>query len=88
MQRHFCGDLRQTLHQEVSCAHPHFQRTERMLDRFASLTHLFRMFVEPALHRFYNMLMLPARDLAVFASRAFAFNGAVSASAGPVAVQD
>jgi hypothetical protein len=46
------------------------------------------MFVQPALHRFYNMLMLPARDLAVFASRASAFNGTVSASFGPVAVQD
>src|SRR5579863_599515 len=88
VQCHFGGDLRQALHQEVSCAHPHLQRAERMLHRLASLTHFLWMFVEPALHRFYNMFMLPARDLAVFASRASAFNGAVPASIGPIAVQD
>ena len=65
MQCHFGGDLRQALHQEVSCAHPHLQRAERMLHRLASLTHFLWVFVEPALHRFYNMFMLPARDLAV-----------------------
>jgi hypothetical protein len=30
-----------------------------VLDRLASQTHLLRMLVEPALHRFENMLMLP-----------------------------
>ena len=59
-----------------------------MLHRLAPLTHFLWMFIEPALYRFYDMLILPARDLAVFASRAFAFNCAVPASIGPVAVKD
>jgi choline dehydrogenase-like flavoprotein len=33
-----------------------------MLDRLAPLAHFFRVLVEPALHGFENMLMLPARD--------------------------
>jgi hypothetical protein len=33
-----------------------------MLDRLAPLAHLLRMVVEPALHRFENMLMLPSGD--------------------------
>jgi hypothetical protein len=36
-----------------------------MLDRLAPLTHLLGMFVEPLLHRFENMLMLPSGDPAV-----------------------
>jgi hypothetical protein len=30
-----------------------------MLDRLTSLPHLLRMFIEPALHRLENVLMLP-----------------------------
>jgi hypothetical protein len=32
-----------------------------MLDRFAALTHLFRMLVDPALNRFENVLVFPSR---------------------------
>jgi hypothetical protein len=39
-----------------------------MYDRFAPLTHLLGMFVEPALDSLKNMLMLPTRDPA-FAAR-------------------
>ncbi len=38
-----------------------------MLDRLAALTHCLRMFVEPALHRFENILLLPACDPALVA---------------------
>lgn len=74
VERHLGRDLGQTLHQKVDRSHPHLQRAERMLHRLASLTHFLWMFVEPALHRFYNMFMLPARDLATLARRASAFN--------------
>jgi hypothetical protein len=52
VQCHFGGDLRQTLHQEVSSAHSHLQRAERMLDRLAALTHRLRIFVKPPLSGF------------------------------------
>jgi hypothetical protein len=52
----------QRLHQEVGGSHPRFDCPERMLDRLAPLAHFFRVLVEPALHGFENMLMLPARD--------------------------
>ena len=60
MQRHLAGDPWQRLHQEVGCSHPSLDRAEGMLDRLAPLTHLFRMLIEPALHRIYNVLMLPS----------------------------
>jgi hypothetical protein len=50
------------LHQEVGCAHPSLDRAKGMLDRLAPLAHLFRMFVEPALHSFENVLVLPSGD--------------------------
>ena len=46
----------------MGCSHPRLDCSERMLDRLAPLAHFFRMLVEPALHGFENMLMLPARD--------------------------
>ena len=62
VQRHFGGNTWQRLHQEVGCAHPGLDRSEGMLDRLAPLAHLFWMFVEPALHRLKNVLVLPSGD--------------------------
>ena len=62
MQRHFSGDPWQRLHQEVGCSHPGLDPAKRVLDRLAPLTHLIRMLVEPALHRFENVLMFPSGD--------------------------
>ena len=39
MQRHFRGDLRQSLRQEVRGPHPRLYGPEGMLDRLAALTH-------------------------------------------------
>src|SRR5207253_9101714 len=73
VQRHFGGDPWQSLHQEVGCSHPRLDCPERMLDRLAPLAHFFRMLVEPALHGFENMLMLPSRDPWFLAGRAAVF---------------
>jgi hypothetical protein len=50
VQGHLGGDLRQALHQEVSCPHPHLQRGEGMLDRLATLAHRLRIGIETLLH--------------------------------------
>ncbi len=47
-----------------------------MLDRLAPLAHLFRMLVEPALHRLENMLMLPSGDPPLPARGAAVLDGA------------
>jgi gas vesicle protein len=56
--------------------------------RFGTLTHLFRMLVEPALHRFENLLMLPSGDASLLATGASLLAGAALACIGPVAAQD
>ena len=76
------------LHQEVGCSHPGLDRAEGMLNRLAPLAHLFRMFVEPALHRLKNVLVLPSGDPALLAGGAAVLDGAVLAGVGPVAAQD
>jgi hypothetical protein len=45
------------------------------------------MFVEPALHRFENMLMFPAGDPAVYCRCATALERAGPAGVGPIAAQ-
>ena len=65
MQRHFGGDLWQRLHQKVRCPHARLHGPERVLGSLASHTHSLRLFVEPPLHRFRDMLVLPARDAAL-----------------------
>jgi len=85
MQRHLGGDARQRLHQEVRRAHACLDRAERVLDRLAALTHLLRMLIEPALHRFQHMLMLPSGDPSFLAGRATVFDGAALTGVGPVA---
>ena len=88
MQRHFGGDHWQRLHQEVGCAHPGLDRAERVLDRLAPLAHLLWMFVEPALHRLENMLMVPSGDQSFLAGGAAMLDGATLTGGGPVAAQD
>src|SRR6201981_1584868 len=88
VERHLGGHAWQPFHQEVSCSHPRLERPERMLDRFATLAHLFRVLVEPALHGFENMLMLPARDPSFLAGGAAVLDGAALAGIGPVAAQN
>ena len=85
MQRHLGGNPWQRLHQEVGGAHPGFDCAERVHDRLASLAHLLRMLVEPTLHGFENVLMLPSGDVA---DRATAFDGTGATEIGPVAAQD
>lgn len=59
MRGHFGADPFQSLHQEVGRARPGLYRAEGVLDRLATLTHLLRMLVEPALDRLENGFMLP-----------------------------
>src|SRR5262249_33603175 len=87
MQRHLSGDLGQRLHQEVRSAHPHLQCTERMLDRLAPRPHGVRIFVEPFLHGFDNLLVLPPRDATLFSRGALSFDWAAMARIGPITVK-
>jgi len=59
-----------------------------MFGRLAPLAHLHWMFVEPALHRFENVLTLPAGDPSLLGGGAALFDSAVPAGVGPVAAQD
>src|SRR5207342_3761618 len=88
VQRHLGGNPWQCLHQEVGCAHPGLDRAEGMLDRLAPLTHLFGMLVEPALHGFENMLVLPSRDQSLLGSGTAMLDGATLTSVSPVAAQN
>ena len=62
MQRHLGGDAWQSLHQEVGCAHPCFDRAEGMLDRLTPQAHLFRMLIEAALHGLKKIKRLSFAD--------------------------
>src|SRR5450759_4668935 len=88
VQRHLGGNPWQRLHQEVGCSHPGLDRSEGMLNRLAPFAHLFRMFVEPALHRLENVLMLPSGDPSFLASGAAVLDAAALAGFGRVAAQD
>jgi len=57
-----------------------------MLDRFAPLAHLLRVFVEPPLDSLKNMFVLPAGDPALLAGGALILDGAGVAGGRPVAV--
>ena len=59
-----------------------------MLDGLAPLAHLLRMLVEPPLHRFENVLMLPSGDASLLCGGAGILDGATLADIGPVAAQD
>ena len=47
-------------------------RAEGMFDRLATLAHLLRMLVEPALNGFEHVLMFPSRDPSFLAGGASA----------------
>src|SRR5215470_2324622 len=61
VQRHFASHFRQPSHLEVRGAHPRLDGPERMLHGLTTHAHLFRVAVEPVLHRLENVLVLPAR---------------------------
>jgi hypothetical protein len=85
VQRHLAPDARQRLHQEVGGSHARLDRREGVLDRFAPLAHGLRVFVEPPLHRLEDVLMLPARDPALFGWRAMTLDRAARVGGGPIA---
>ena len=55
-----------------------------MLNSFTANPHGLRIFIEPLLHRFDNMLVLPSRNAALFARGAFGFDCAAAARIGPI----
>ena len=87
MQRHLGGDLRQPLHQEVRRAHSHLERAERMLDCLTALAHRLRVLVEPPLHGFEHVLVLPPRDAALLSRRATILDRTAAARVGRIAAQ-
>jgi hypothetical protein len=80
-------EQRQRLHQEVRSPHPRLDSAEGMLDRLASLAHLLRMLVEPALNGFENMLMLPSRDPSLLGGGTAMLDGAALTDVGQIAAQ-
>jgi Transposase DDE domain len=60
-ERHLARDLRQRLHQEVRRAHPHLERAEGMLNRLAPAAHGLGILIQPLLHGFDNVLVLPSQ---------------------------
>ena len=76
VQRHFGGDPFQGLHLEVGIAHPVFDRSERMLNRFTPCAHHLGMLVEPLLDILKNMFVLPAGNPAFLARGALILDGA------------
>jgi putative transposase len=59
-----------------------------MLDRLAACTHRIRIFVQPPLHGFDNVIVLPPLDAALRSLRALSLQHAGVARVGPVAAQD
>src|SRR5260370_1403050 len=84
-ERHLARNLRQRLHQEVRRAHPHLERAEGMLNRLAPAAHGLGILIQPLLHGFENVLMLPSRDAAIFACGALILECAGLAGVRPVA---
>jgi len=87
MQRHFGGDLGQRLHQKVRCPHARLHGPEGVLGSFTPHTHGLRIFVEPLLHRFCDMLVLPARDAALLALGALRSHSAALTCVRPITAQ-
>ena len=87
MQRHLGGNLRQTLHQKVRRPHPHLQRAKGMFGCLTTLAHGLRVLVEALLYGLEDMLMLPAGDASLHASRAATLERTVAAGIGPIAPQ-
>jgi len=67
-------------------SHPGFDGPEGILDRFAALAHLLRMFVEPPLDSLENMLVIPAGNPALLVRGALILDGAGMAGGGPIAM--
>jgi G3E family GTPase len=55
-ERHLARDFRRRLHQEVSRAHPHLERTEGMLNCFAPAAHGLGILIQSLLHGFEHVL--------------------------------
>ncbi len=87
MQCHFGADPFERLHLEVGIAHPVFDGSEWMLNRFTPCAHHLWMLVEPPLGILKNMFVLPAGNPALLARGAAMLDGAVPAGIGPVAAQ-
>lgn len=70
VQRHFGGDLRQGLHQEVCRAHSGLHGSEWMLDRLTPLPHGVGIGVETLLDGFQHPLVCPPRYASLSPGRA------------------
>jgi hypothetical protein len=58
-----------------------------MLHRLTARAHGVGIFVEPFLHRFDNLLVLPSRDATLSSRRALSFDCAGMARIGPITVK-
>ena len=59
-----------------------------MLNGFAPMAHLLRVLIEPVLHGFEYVLMLPSRDPSLLAGGAAMLSGAVLADVVQAAAQN
>jgi hypothetical protein len=82
---HLGGYFWERFGQEVRRPHAGFHRSERMFDRLPPLPHGMRVVVEASLCLLQHMLVLPARNPPLLASRAASFECTVTARIGPIA---
>jgi len=71
MQTHLGAHSFEGFHLEVCRSHPSLNRTERMLHRFTSHSHLLWIANKSGLRRIENCFMFPTRNTPLLAGRTF-----------------
>lgn len=77
MQTHLRAHTSFCSGQEVSCAHPEFDRAKRVFDGPAAYAHCVRCLLQSLLHLFQDGFVLPAFHTALRAWGAVGFKGAI-----------
>ena len=84
LETHFRTHSPERPRQEVCGTHPVLERAEDMLDSTSADGHCLRVPVQPTLHSFQYMFVLPSSDAAIVAGRTACLERAARACAGPV----
>jgi hypothetical protein len=76
VQAHLGTDAWNRLCQEMSCSHPGFNRAERVLGGLATYSRGLQSAIQSLLHFIEDILVLPACNAPIIASRALGFDRA------------
>jgi hypothetical protein len=87
LKTHFGAQPSERSGQEVCGAHPLLERTEDMFNGTPTNGHCIWLPVEPTLHGFQYMFVLPSSDAAIVAGRTAFLEMEMRASAGPLHAQ-